>query len=102
MVNLHSLNDSSNRRLLGVRRGRPSRGRVAEQMNERRFIDRSRCSSSRASDRKDSTPQPRPGTAALRDFGRAYDLSGSSSTFRAGLPPTIIVDGWRKAGLPEE
>jgi hypothetical protein len=19
-----------------------------------------------------------------------------------GLPPTIIVDGWRKAGLPEE
>ena len=46
-------------------------------MNSRRLT----ASASRASDRKDNTPQLRQETAALRDFVPAYDRCGSFSRF---------------------
>ena len=49
-------------------------------MNSRRFT----ASASRASDRKDNTPQLRQETAALRDFVPAYDRCGSCVTSIAG------------------
>ena len=45
-------------------------------MNSRRLT----ASASRASDRKDNTPQLRQETAALRDFVLAYDRCGSCVT----------------------
>jgi hypothetical protein len=54
-------------------------------MNARRFT----ADSSRAFNRKDSTPQLRQETAALRDFNPRYDRSGSKAaeTISASLRP---------------
>ena len=56
-------------------------------MNSRRFTARS----SRASDRKDSTPQLRQETVALRDFNPRYDHLGSNSTELTGGDTSIHV-----------
>jgi hypothetical protein len=74
-------------------------------MNSRRFT----ASASRASDRKDSTPQVRQETAALRDFDPAYDRFGSkmrkshSGHFSTAVPlkSDIARRGWHGREVQE-